>query len=218
MVRTFGAKRVAVIDDRTAYGQGLADVVDAALRDQGAEVLGRWYTTAQSIDFKPILTAIKSKNPQAVFFGGLDAQAGPMVRQMRELGMSAKYVASAIETESFLELAGASAAEGAVSAQSGSALERLAGGQDFARRFAKYGKVVMYAPHSYDAARVLIAAMRKAGSAEPSVYLPYVAQTLFEGVTGPIAFDEHGDLRRASVTFYQVSQGKWKAVESITVK
>jgi branched-chain amino acid transport system substrate-binding protein len=217
MVRTYGAKRVAVVDDRSAYGQGLADVVDTSLKAAGAEVVGREYTTTQATDFKAILTNIKGKNAQAVFFGGLDAQAGPMVRQMRELGIGAKLFASAIESQAFLDLAGPGA-EGAVSAQSGSALERMPGGKDFVERFAKYGNVVMYAPHSYDAARAVVAAMRKADSANPGKFLPYLREISFDGVTGPIAFDEHGDLRRASVTFYEVRNGKWATIGSVTLK
>lgn len=218
IVKTFGAKQVAVIDDRSAYGQGLADVAESAMKAAGAQVVAREYTTTQATDFRAMLTKIKAKNPQAIFFGGLDAQAGPMARQMHELGMRVRLFGSALETESFIQLAGAQAAEGSISAQSGSSLAKMPGGKNFIDRFRKYGKVVMYAPHSYDATHALIAAMRKADSAEPSKYLRHLKQISLDGVTGPIAFDEHGDLRRASVTLYQVKSGKWETIGSVTLR
>jgi branched-chain amino acid transport system substrate-binding protein len=218
IVKTFGAKQVAVIDDRSAYGQGLADVAESAMKAAGAQVVAREYTTTQATDFRAMLTKIKAKNPQALFFGGLDAQAGPMARQMHELGMRIQLFGSALETDSFIELAGARAAEGSISAQSGSALEKMPGGRTFFDRFRKYGKVVMYAPHSYDAAQALIAAMRKADSADPSKYLPHLSQINMDGVTGPIAFDDKGDLRRASVTLYQVRNGKWETIGSVALR
>jgi branched-chain amino acid transport system substrate-binding protein len=219
IVSKMGLKSVAVIDDRTAFGKGLADVVASTVPSVGGRVEAREFTTDKATDFKAILTSIKSKNVQAIFFGGLNAQAGPLKRQMVDLGMKMPLFGSSISSDEFIEFAGKEAAEGTFSADSGQAIENMPGGPDFVKKFnAKYGKVVMYAPYGYDATNVLINAMKAAKSADPKKYLPEIAKLNFKGVTGPIAFDEKGDLRSAAVTFFQVKGGAWVPLETIASK
>ena len=209
-------KRVAVVDDRTAYGQGLIDEVIKAVKAAGGEVVGREYTTDKSTDFTAILTSLKAKRPDVLVFGGMDPQAAPMVRQMRTLGMKTHFLGGdGMQSAEFIKLAG-SAAEGAIGSSPGLPLEQMPGGADFTKRFGeRFGKVQIYAPFSHDAAVVLLQAMLRAGSAEPNQYLPELAKTQLEGVIGPIAFDDKGDLRDGPVTLYQVKAGKWEAVETI---
>jgi branched-chain amino acid transport system substrate-binding protein len=209
-------KRVAVVDDRTAYGQGLIDEVIKAVKAAGGEVVGREYTTDKSTDFTAILTSLKAKRPDVLVFGGMDPQAAPMVRQMRTLGMKTHFLGGdGMQSAEFIKLAG-SAAEGAIGSSPGLPLEQMPGGADFTKRFGeRFGKVQIYAPFSHDAAVVLLQAMLRAGSAEPNQYLPELAKTQLEGVIGPIAFDDKGDLRDGPVTLYQVKAGKWQAVETI---
>lgn len=209
-------KRVAVVDDRTAYGQGLIDEVVKAVKAAGGEVVGREYTTDKSTDFTAIMTSIKAKKPDVVVFGGMDPQAAPMVRQMRTLGMKTHFMGGdGMQSAEFLKLAGSSA-EGAIGSSPGLPLEKMPGGADFTKRFGeKFGKVQIYAPFSHDAAVVLIQAMLRAGSAEPAQYLPELGKTQVDGVIGPIAFDGKGDLKDGPVTLYQVKDGKWQAVETI---
>ena len=219
IVGKMGLKSVAVIDDRTAFGKGLADVVASTVPTVGGKVEAREFTTDKATDFKAILTSIKSKNVQAIFFGGLNAQAGPLKRQMVDLGMKMPLFGSSISSDEFIEFAGKDAAEGTFSADSGQAIENMPGGPDFVKKFnAKYGKVVMYAPYGYDATNVLINAMKAANSADPKKYLPAIAKLNFKGVTGPIAFDEKGDLRSAAVTFFQVKGGAWVPLETVASK
>jgi len=219
IVSKMGLKSVAVIDDRTAFGKGLADVVASTVPSVGGKVETREFTTDKATDFKAILTSIKSKNVQAIFFGGLNAQAGPLKRQMVDLGMKMPLFGSSISSDEFIEFAGKEAAEGTFSADSGQAIENMPGGPDFVKKFnAKYGKVVMYAPYGYDATNVLINAMKAANSADPKKYLPAIAKLNFKGVTGPIAFDEKGDLRSAAVTFFQVKGGAWVPLETVASK
>lgn len=218
MVNKLGAKTVAVVDDRTAFGQGLADVVAKTVVKLGGKVAAREYTTDKASDFRPILTNIKSKKAQAIFYGGVDAQAGPFRKQMTEMGMTIPMFGSSISSDAFVSLAG-KAAEGAYSGDSGQALDKMPGGPDFTRKFnAKYGKVVMYGPYGYDATNVLINAMKAADSADPKKYLPYIYKLNFKGVTGPIAFDSKGDLRSAAVTIFQVKDGKFQALETVSTK
>ena len=219
IVTKLGFKSVAVIDDRTAYGQGLADVVAKSVPTLGGKVEAREYTNDKATDFKAILTAIKAKNVQAVFYGGLNAQAGPLKRQMIDLGMTTPLFGSSISSDEFISFAGKEAAEGTISADSGQAIEKMAGGPNFVKKFnAKYGKVVMYAPYGYDATNVLINAMKAANSADPKKYLPEIGKLNFNGVTGPIAFDSKGDLRSAAVTFSRVKAGKWETLETVSTK
>ena len=219
IVTKLGFKSVAVIDDRTAFGQGLADVVAKTVPTLGGKVVAREFTTDKATDFKAILTTIKAKNAQAIFYGGLNAQAGPLKRQMMDLGMSAQLFGSSISSDEFVSFAGKEAAEGTYSADSGQAIENMPGGPDFVKKFtAKYGPVVMYAPYGYDATNVLINAMKAANSADPKKYLPQISKLNFKGVTGPIAFDNKGDLRSAAVTFFRVKAGKWETQETVSTK
>jgi len=213
------AKKVAIIDDRTAYGQGLADEFEKAAKAGGATVVAREFTTDKSTDFMAILTAIKGKGPELVFFGGMDGQAAPMARQMKSLGLAVPLLGGdGMQTAEFIKLA-ADSAEGMVASSPGLPLEKMAGGKAFGEKFAgKYGKIQLYAPYAYDAASALVAAMRKADSTQPAIYLPVLAKIEHTGVSGKVAFDEKGDIRDGTVTLYRVKDGKWEAFEPATGK
>jgi branched-chain amino acid transport system substrate-binding protein len=209
-------KRVAVIDDRTAYGQGLIDEVVKGVAAAGGEVVGREYTTDKSTDFTAILTSLKSKKPDVVVFGGMDPQAAPMIRQLRTLGMKTAFMGGdGMQSAEFLKLAGP-AGEGAIGSSPGLPLAKMPGGADFSKRFnERFGKVQIYAPFAHDAAVVMIQAMLRADSTEPEKYLPELAKTRIDGVIGPIAFDNKGDLKDGPVTLYQVKKGHWEPVETV---
>lgn len=218
IAKTKGYKRVAIVDDRTSYGEGLADVVASELKTAGVDVVDREFVSDKTIDFRGILTRIKSKDVQAIFYGGVDAQAGPLRKQMSSLAMKTPLIGSSIETDNFIELAGPTAAEGTVSAESGQPLDRMPKGHDFEEKFKKYGSVVLFAPYAYDATWALINAMKLANSTNPADYLPAMKKVEFEGVTGKIAFDEKGDLRAASVTLYEAKNGKFSPMKVVTLK
>jgi branched-chain amino acid transport system substrate-binding protein len=209
-------KRVAVVDDRTAYGQGLIDEVVKSVKASGGEIVGREYTTDKSTDFTAILTSLKSKRPDVVVFGGMDPQAAPMVRQMRTLGMKTPFMGGdGMQSAEFIKLAGPAAA-GAIGSSPGLPLDKMPGGADFKKRYTdRFGKIQIYAPFSHDSAVVLIQAILKAGSADPEKYLPELVKTRLDGVIGPIAFDDKGDLQDGPVTLYQVKDGQWQPVETI---
>ena len=215
-VGKLGAKRIAIIDDRTAYGQGLADEFAKSAKAAGAQIVAREFTSDHATDFMAILTSIKGKNPQLVFFGGMDAQAGPMAKQMKQLGLNAQLLGGdGMQTAEFLKLAGADA-QGVVASAPGLALSAMPGGQAFKDKFtARYGEIQNYAPYAYDALQVLVAAMRRADSADPKKYLPEIAKTDYQGVTGHIRFDVKGDVAGGSVTLYQVKDGAWRVLETV---
>lgn len=210
-------KCVAVIDDRTAYGEGLATTVAKSLSAKGVNVIDRQFVTDHTVDFRAILTEIKSKQPDAVFYGGVDAQAGPLRKQMATLSMNIPLVGSAIETENFLTLAG-DPAEGTVSAESGQPLQSMAKGKWFIDKFRKYGTVDIYAPYAFDATWALINAMKIADSSAPDKYLSALKKVDFDGVSGHISFNDQGDLRVAKVTLYRAINKKFTPFTTVEAK
>ncbi|HSB25293.1 MAG TPA: branched-chain amino acid ABC transporter substrate-binding protein [Burkholderiaceae bacterium] len=206
-------KRVAVIDDRTAYGQGVAEVFAATAKAKGIQIVDQQYTTDKATDFMAILTAIKAKNPDGIFYGGMDPQAGPMLRQMEQLGLSnVKYFGGdGICTDKIIELSGGAKTLGnVVCAEGGSSLAKMPGGTAWKARYdAKYPKQFqVYSPYVYDAVHVLVQAMMDAGSADPKVYLPKLAAINYKGVTANIAFEPDGELKNPAMTLYMYKDGK----------
>lgn len=215
--KNLGAKKIAVLDDRTAYGQGIADEFVKAAQASGAQIVTREYTTDKAIDFAAVLTSIKGKLPDLVFFGGMDPQGAPMVKQLRALGMKTQFMmGDGGYTPKLIENAGV-AAEGVYASLPGVPLDKMPSGRDFATRYERQFKqpIQLYAPYCYDAVNVMIAAMQQAGSAEPAKYLPELAKVVHDGVTAKIAFDERGDIKGGAITMYQVRQGKWQVVETM---
>ncbi|OGT18678.1 MAG: branched chain amino acid ABC transporter substrate-binding protein [Gallionellales bacterium RIFOXYD12_FULL_53_10] len=215
-VKNLAAKKIAIIDDRTAYGQGLADEFIKAAEAAGAQIVAHEYTSDKSVDFTAVLTAVKGKQPDLLFYGGMDAQGGPMARQIKALALNVKFMmGDGGYTPEFVKLAGV-AAEGAYASLPGVPLDKMPGGKEFSARFvAKYQPIQLYAPYCYDAVNVMIAAMQKADSVEPAKYMPVLATISHEGITASIQFDGKGDLKGGAVTLYQVKQGKWQALETV---
>ena len=215
--KNLGAKKIAVIDDRTAYGQGLADEFIKAATAAGAQIVAHEYTSDKSVDFTAVLTAVKAKQPELIFFGGMDAQGAPMARQIKALALNVKYMmGDGGRTPEFIKLA-EDAAQGVYASLPGVPLDKMPGGKDFSQRYeAKFKQPIqLYAPYCYDAVNVMIAAMQKTGSVEPAKYLPALASVSKDGITAKIQFDANGDLKGGAVTLYQVQQGKWQALETI---
>lgn len=212
-VDTLKGKTVVVVDDRTAYGQGLADEYSKALEASGVKVADRQFTNDKATDFTGILTAIKAKKPDVIFFGGMDAVGGPMLRQMKQLGITAKFVGGdGLCTGELYKLSGQSFADDQVyCAEAGGADgEFKAKMEDFKKRFkAKFNAdVQIYAPYVYDSVMMLAHAMKEAGSSDPAVYLPKLAATTgYKGVTGEFSFDEKGDNKNAAMTLYTYKGG-----------
>ena len=215
--KRLNAKRVAIIDDRTAYGQGLGDEFNKAVRAQGAEVIAHEFTNDKATDFKAILTTIKSKKPDLIFFAGLDPQAGPLMRQTKELGIQAKLLTGEGGcTREAAKLAG-EAANGSYCTQHGLPIDRMAGGRAFREKFKARWKqdVQMYAPYLYDATMVIAEAMKRADSVDRAKILAAMPQTDYEGVTGRIQFDAKGDIKSGVVSFYVFKNGNPEFVEAL---
>ncbi|CAG4890966.1 branched-chain amino acid ABC transporter substrate-binding protein [Paraburkholderia saeva] len=208
------AKRIAIIDDRTAFGQGEADEFEKAVKAHGGTIVTREYTDNKAVDFSTQLTKIKSTNADLIFFGGLDTQAAGLAKKMKQLGMTAQLVGGGgVEDPEFIKLAG-DAAEGVMAWEYGRPLSQLPGGKDFSAKFKqRFGvDILSYSPFGYDAAWAAIKAMQAAKSTTPDVYRPALKSISFEGITGTIAFDSTGALKNASSTLYQVKGGTWVPV------
>ncbi len=207
IARELGARRVAVVDDKTAYGEGLANEVEKALRAEKVAIVGRERTTDKESDFKAILTRIKDKGAEAVFHGGMDATGGLMVKQARELGLKTHFAfGDGACTDEMAKLAGA-AGEGLACSQAG--LPASAASREFLDAFtAKFGPTKLYAPYFYDAANVLIEAMRRADSTDPARFMPEMYNVKLEGATGHIEFDAKGDRRNAEMTLFRMKGGQ----------
>jgi branched-chain amino acid transport system substrate-binding protein len=213
-VNTLKGKTIAVIDDRTAYGQGVAEEFTKAVTAAGGTIAAKEFTTDKATDFNAILTTIKGKKPDVVFFGGMDAVAGPMLRQMKGLGINAKFLGGdGICSSELPKLAGDSVTDNQVFCAEAGGVEgqQKVGMEAFKAKFKKRfnADVQVYAPYTYDAVRVMVAAMVSAGSSDPAKYLPVLAKTSgFAGVTGPISFDEKGDIKGGALTLKSIKGGK----------
>ena len=205
------AKKVAIADDKTAYGEGLANEVEKTLKGDKVHITGRERTTDKETDFKAILTKIKAKNPDVIFYGGMDATGGPMLKQARELGIKAVFAfGDGACTDEMSKLAGQSA-EGMVCSQAG--LPREAADPEFVKAFnAKYGEIKQYAPYFYDGTMAMIEAMKKANSTDPAKFAPEVFNVSFKGATGQVQFDQKGDRKDAEMTIFKMEGGKVKPV------
>ena len=212
-VKDWKATNIAIIDDRTAYGQGVADEFEKSVKASGGKVVGREFTNDKATDFNAILTKLKGAKPDLIFFGGMDAVAGPMLRQMKQLGLNAKFMGGdGICTPKLAELAGDAIGESMVicAEAGGVTKDKAMLMEDFKKRFkARWNiDVQLYAPYTYDAVMTMVAAMQKANSVEPAKYLPELAKINYEGVTGKIAFDKNGDIKDGSLTLFTYKGGK----------
>jgi branched-chain amino acid transport system substrate-binding protein len=214
IVNELKATKVALADDKTAYGEGLTSEVEKFLKAAGVQVVGRERTTDKETDFKAILTKIKARNPDVVFYGGMDMTGGPMLRQARELGIKAVFAfGDGACTDEMAQLAGP-ASEGMVCSQAGP--PREAASPEFTKAFnAKFGKIQQYSPLYYDATNAVIEAMKAADSVEPARFTPEIFKVSFSGATGTVGFDEKGDRRDAEMTIFRMSGGRIKPVAMI---
>ncbi len=209
------AKRIAVIDDRTAFGQGLADEFVKGVKGAGggAEIVSRQFTNDKATDFNAILTQIRARRPDVIFYGGMDAVAGPMLKQMKALGVDARFMAGdGVCSEKLPLLAGDAVGEDKITC---AVAGGVSGAQEavfaaFTERYRQRFKLDLqtYAPYAYDAVMVFATAMQDAKSTDPAKYLPALAKIKYQGVTGTIAFDPNGDLRDAALTLYTYRNGK----------
>ena len=208
--KSLNAKSVAIVDDATAYGKGLADEFEKTAKAAGVNVVAREATNDKATDFKAILTKIKGKKPDVIMYGGMDATGGPFAKQAKELGIQSKIVGGdGVCTDKVAELAG-DAVSNIICSEAGLALSKMEQGADFDKRYqARFNAPVqIYAPFTYDAVMVIVDAMKRANSVEPAAILAEMPKTNYKGLIGNIAFDEKGDMKEGTITLYEYKDKK----------
>jgi branched-chain amino acid transport system substrate-binding protein len=212
-IDTLHAKNIAIIDDRTTYGQGVADEFAKGLKKPGIKVVGREFTSATANDYTAILTSIKAKKPDLIFFGGMDSVAGPMLKQIKALGINAVFMGGdGICTDALGGLAGDALGDGRVYCAEAGGVKgpQEKAMEDFRARYKKKFNmnVQLYAPYVYDSVMVMATAMQNAKSADPAKYLPALKNIKYDGVTGTIQFDANGDIKDGALTLFTYKDGK----------
>ncbi|NRR28976.1 branched-chain amino acid ABC transporter substrate-binding protein [Oxalobacteraceae bacterium] len=210
-------KTVAVIDDRTAFGQGLAEEFKKQARDSGMQVAGHEFTTDKAFDFSSILTKLKTRKVEAIFFGGYAPQGAPMARQMKQLGINAKLLGGdTICTVEMAKLGGDAVGDNVLCSQGGAILDKVANGPAFKARYKERFKqdADVYAAAYYDATMMFAQAMQKTSSTDPVRVGPAVANGKYAGVAGTYSFDHRGDMQQSPVTVFTFKNGQPTALSS----
>jgi len=210
--QTLKKKRVAILDDKTTYGQGLAGEFQKNL-DPSVKVTTYEHITQGDKDFSAVLTKIKSQAPEVLYFGGYYPEGGLIVTQMRRLGMKALFVSgdATIEQE-FLNIAGRDA-EGSYLSY-GPPVEGIQSARKFVEAYqAQYGQLGPYSLYAYDAANVVLKGMELAGSPEGAKVAAAIHSNSFAGARGFLEFDGNGDLKNSPYVMWVVKGGKFEAVK-----
>ncbi|TKC89307.1 branched-chain amino acid ABC transporter substrate-binding protein [Trinickia terrae] len=204
-------KSVAIVDDSTAYGQGLANEFEKTAKSLGMNVVSHDATNDKAVDFRAILTKIKGENPDAIMYGGMDATGGPFAKQAKQLGLRAKVLAGdGVCTDKLADLAG-EATDNVVCSEAGRSLEKMGkAGEEFQTKFQKrFGQPIqIYAPFTYDAVYIIVDAMKRAGSTDPAKIVAAMPTTDYKGVIGETTFDSKGDLQHGVISLYNYKAGK----------
>jgi branched-chain amino acid transport system substrate-binding protein len=219
VANTLKAKTVAIIDDSTQYGKGLADEFEKTVKAAGVKVVTREASNNKATDFKAILTKVKGSKPDVIMYGGMDATGGPLAKQATELGIKAKIVGGdGMCTEKLIELAG-EAVMNVTCSEAGKALSKMAQGADFQKRYKERfnSDVQIYAPFTYDAVYVLVDSMKRANSTDPAKILLAMPDTKMNGLVGNIAFDSKGDMKEGVITLYDFKDKKKTVLDVINM-
>jgi branched-chain amino acid transport system substrate-binding protein len=215
--RDLKVKTVGVIDDRTAFGQGIAAEFEKQAKASGLKVAGHEFTNEKATDFASILTSLKAKKVDAIFFGGYAAQGAPMARQMRALGLNVKLMGGdTLCSPEMGKLGGDAVGENVLCAQGGSILEKQAAGPAFQAKYKKrYNQNPdVYAATFYDQTMFIAQSMRNANSLDPSVIGAAMHASSYKGVVGNYAYDDAGNMKQSSVTVYTFRNGVPAALAS----
>nr|WP_244130814.1 branched-chain amino acid ABC transporter substrate-binding protein [Burkholderia pyrrocinia] len=217
--KALNIKTVAIVDDATAYGQGLADEFEKAAKGLGIRVLSRDATNDKAVDFRSILTKIKGEKPDAIMFGGLDATGGPFTKQSAQLGLNAKILSGDGVCSDRLGALAGGAVDRVVCSQPGTAPEKMPGGAAFKAKYQKrFGHgMEIYAPFTYDAVYMIVDAMRRANSMDAAKVTNAMPATDYQGVTGETKFDAKGDLRNGVISIFHYQNGKKTLADQVTM-
>jgi branched-chain amino acid transport system substrate-binding protein len=210
-VNVLKKRNIAVLHDKTPYGQGLAEEFKKSAAQCGAKILIYESITPNEMDYSAILIKIKSLNPEALFFGGMYNEGALLTKQMKTLGIKVQFISGdGCYVPEFIKQAGISA-EGAVTSFVAPPYDKLPSSKEFLAKYRKkYGEIKTYAPYAYDAANLIIGALKRVTEIDRKEVMLAVASTQnYNGVTGSISFDENGDVESKKVYFYRVQNSKF---------
>ena len=210
-------KTVAVVDDRTAYGQGLASVFKKEAEKQGVKVVASEFTNDKATDFMAILTSLKGKQPEAIFYGGYAPQAAPMARQMKQLGISAKLLGGdTLCSPEVAKLAGDAVNDFVYCAYAGMLMDANDTTKAFQDKFKKrFGQNPdVYGPAYYDQVMFIGEAMQKSGSIDPAKVGDWMRKNPYKGVLGEYGYDDKGNRLKAPTVVNTFKGGKPTPVAS----
>jgi ABC-type branched-subunit amino acid transport system substrate-binding protein len=204
-------KTVGVIDDRTTFGQGIADEFAKQARAAGVNVAGREFTTDKASDFASILTAFRAKKVDAIFFGGYAPQGAPMARQMKQLGLANVRLlgGDTLCSPEMAKLGGDAVGANVLCAQAGAMLEKQPGGAAFKARFKQrfQREPDVYAPAFYDQTMFIAQAIKSANTVDAAAVGKALHSMSYQGVAGTYGYDASGNLKKTAVTVYTFKDG-----------
>src|SRR5574337_1538185 len=210
ILRKLKKRKVAVLHDKTTYGQGLADETVKAL-DQG-KIKPVYYggITQGEKDYRPVLTAIRQSDPEVLFYGGIYPEAIMLTKQMRELGMKTIFISGdGVWAKEFTGIAG-KAAEGAFITFTPDQTKIKEAQGIIKRHKEKFGtEVGAYTVYSYVAATLLFEAIAATRSTDGSMIADHIRRTKWKTALGPIQFDKKGDVLVSPYVVWEVKNGKF---------
>jgi branched-chain amino acid transport system substrate-binding protein len=217
-LKTLHARKIAIVDDSSVYGRGLANEFAKAVEAGGVKVADHETTTEKARDFKVILRKLKREQPDVVMYAGMDATGGGFVKQAAALGVKAKILGGdGMCTTEIAALAG-DAVQDLTCSEAGVDLSKLDKGGDFEQKYQARFKVPVQsdAPFTYDAVYVIVDAMKRANSVDAPKVLTAIATTDYNGLTGHIAFDDKGDLKGSAITLVGFKDNKKNVIDVVT--
>jgi branched-chain amino acid transport system substrate-binding protein len=224
-----GIKKVATVNDKKTYGQGLVTAFEAEFKKDGGTIVSHQEINADDTtkDYTSVIAAIKPTAPEAVYYGGEYPQAGPLSQQMKSNGLTVPLMGGdGIFDPKFIDLAGKKS-DGDLATSVGAPTDSTAAGKTFLADYEAAGyadPAAAYGGYSYDAANAIIQALKtslaSASDAKSARQATVDAMTgvSFQGVTGQVAFDQFGDATSKVITVYKVTGGKWAAAKTDTFK
>lgn len=209
--RNLKLKKIAIIDDGSPFAQGVIEAFEKSARQNGIRVVSRDAVGDKTMEFGAVLGAIRKASVDAIFFGGYVPQAGALLKQMQQMGMSTTLLGGdALCSSTMLTHAGAALGDNTYCVQGGVWLTRVADGAVFASAYQQqYGVMPdVYAPTFYDGILLLAQAMKSANSTDPRVFAPVLAHMRYKGVTALYEFNSRRDMKEATVTILRFKEGK----------
>jgi branched-chain amino acid transport system substrate-binding protein len=224
---TAGIKKVATINDKKTYGQGLVAAFTQEFKKLGGTVTDAETINPDESNFQSVIAKVKPTAPDAVYYGGEYPQAGPLSQQMKAASLNVPLMGGdGIFDPKYITLAGTTA-NGDLATNVGAPTDQLAAGKKFLADYAAAGykePAAAYGAYSFDAANAIINALKVSLKSATDVAsarqatIDALGKVNFAGVTGPVAFDKYGDTTTRVLTVYKVESLKWVPVQTQAFK